>query len=549
MSPAEPQLSLIVPLRGALDDFARALGLNERMLARDDVELVIVLGDARLEVASRALMQRHPGIRWVLQIVGAADAAHWRAHAINAGLRCSRGDFVLVCHEAVAFVSDVITQVQEGLRQTPGAVILGRCSRASVAQWRGAASLSELFSQTASQQIDPASLSALTGVARHAFEVVGGYDESIAGDEAGEDNLRIRLESAGYGLVAGPHVQAVCISDVEVSASIWPDVISNAAAYAPPLAKPRNGAPSHVEPPRANSEQHESVRHRIPGHWIPVGSLRICPVCYRYVRHQPVRPYCALCAPHAAQIPGSLRIVCVMQVRNEGRFLRGCLDHLRPYVDGFVILDDGSTDETSSVLDAEPGLLVRLQNPVTEPHHWDEKGNKERLLNAAKEVGADWVLVCDADERLETMFLRHLRAIAAALVPFGLPCVSLALRELWDRPDQYRVDGVWGRKRAARFFALPAKISFHSVTELHGNWHPDEVAARGRLVLTGYHLYHLRMINAADREARRDRYKRLDPDNRFQSIGYDYLTDTSNGLALSPVDPERAYAYPSLCIS
>ncbi|MBY4598072.1 hypothetical protein [Ottowia caeni] len=195
MLPAETQLSLIVPLRGFLDDFALALGLNSRMLARADVELVIVLGDARLELPVRMLMQHHPDIRWALDIVGAVEAAHWRAQAINAGVRCSRGEFLLVCRESVVFASDVITQVLEGLRQIPGAVILGRCSRASGAQSRAAPSLSELFNQTASQQIDPASLSALTGVARHALEAVGGYDETIAGDEAGEDNLRIRLQS------------------------------------------------------------------------------------------------------------------------------------------------------------------------------------------------------------------------------------------------------------------------------------------------------------------------------------------------------------------
>lgn len=542
MPSSEVQLSLIVPLSGTLDDFARALGLNHRYLARPDVELVLLLGEPGLESVTHMLMQRYPDVQWALDIVGVADAANWRARAINAGLRRSHGKFVVVCNEAVVFVSDVISQVLEGLQHAPGSVILGRCSRASEASWREAASLSALFNQTASIQIDPASLSALTGASIQAFEAVGGYDEGIAGDDAGEDNLRIRLESAGYGLLAGPHVQAVCISGTAPLAATWPDVVANVAAYAPSSVNSTDGAALKNAPDTRSPTQHQGAQHRPPGHWMPVGSLRICPVCYRFVRHQAARAYCALCVPHAAQLPSPLRIVCVMQVRNESRFLRGCLDHLRPYVDGFVILDDGSTDETSSILDGEPSLLVRLQNPAIEPHHWDEKGNKQRLLDAAKEAGADWVLVCDADERLETLFLRHLRAIAAALAPLGLPCVSLALRELWDRHDQYRVDGVWGRKRAARFFALPDQISFHASTELHGNWHPDEVATRGRLILTGYNLYHLRMIHAADREARRDRYKRLDPDNRFQSIGYDYLTDTSNGLDLRSVDPMRAFA-------
>jgi hypothetical protein len=43
-----------------------------------------------------------------------------------------------------------------------------------------------------------------------------------------------------------------------------------------------------------------------------------------------------------------------------------------------------------------------------------------------------------------------------------------------------------------------------------------------------------------DRRARRAKYERLDPDNRWQSIGYAYMTDEA-GLRLETLPPGRDY--------
>ena len=53
-------------------------------------------------------------------------------------------------------------------------------------------------------------------------------------------------------------------------------------------------------------------------------------------------------------------------------------------------------------------------------------------------------------------------------------------------------------------------------------------------------LYHLRMIDPADRMPRVERYRRLDPDHRLQEIGYEYMLDNS-GLEICPVEPGREY--------
>ena len=45
-------------------------------------------------------------------------------------------------------------------------------------------------------------------------------------------------------------------------------------------------------------------------------------------------------------------IVLTMIVRNEERVIERCLASVRPYVDGYVICDTGSTDRTIELIEA-----------------------------------------------------------------------------------------------------------------------------------------------------------------------------------------------------
>jgi hypothetical protein len=54
-------------------------------------------------------------------------------------------------------------------------------------------------------------------------------------------------------------------------------------------------------------------------------------------------------------------------------------------------------------------------------------------------------------------------------------------------------------------------------------------------------IYHLKMIAPVRRLGRRDLYKHLDPENRFQSMGYDYLAD-EHGMTLEEIPEHRQYS-------
>lgn len=229
----------------------------------------------------------------------------------------------------------------------------------------------------------------------------------------------------------------------------------------------------------------------------------------------------------------------VVAFRNEMRFLPEFFPNVLPHVDGFVALDDASTDGSAEHVARQPKLLRLLRNPRTEPHVWDEPACRRRLIAAVKEYNPEWVLAMDADERLERDFGRRAQREIRRAERLGYTTLLLRLFELWDRPDTVRVDGLWGRKYRGRLFRLRPDHMV-SGTEWHGEWASVHPAEQQRRIRADLILYHLRMIDPADRARRMQRYKQLDPDCRFQAIGYDYLVDTT-GLKLVEIDPRRSY--------
>lgn len=241
-------------------------------------------------------------------------------------------------------------------------------------------------------------------------------------------------------------------------------------------------------------------------------------------------------------LPGSgsrrTRLLALLAVRDGMRHLPGFLRNVAPQVDGIVALDDGSSDGTPELLARHPGVIELLRRPPERPT-WDEVGNHRSLIAAALRHGAEWIVCVDADERLEREFRARAERVIARGRLLGLSGYAVRLRELWDDPGQFRVDGIWGRKMIARLFRAREDHEFDPAA-LHGSKAPMQARYRGRFPGADLTIYHLGMLRPEDREARRRRYELADPDRRWQRIGYEYLTD-SGGLTLQSVAARRMF--------
>jgi hypothetical protein len=232
------------------------------------------------------------------------------------------------------------------------------------------------------------------------------------------------------------------------------------------------------------------------------------------------------------------RLIALIAFRDEARFLPGLLENITPQVDGIVALDDQSQDDSAAIVAESPKLLELLAYPPG-AHGDNEDGIlRRRLIEAAWEHDADWLLGVDADERLETGFRARAEHEIDRAEAAGSDALWVPFKELWA-PDRIRIDGLWGQKRKSCLFRSSREHGFDD-GRIHTHW-ASLPPPEGGWPEADLRLYHLRMIEPEDRIARYQRYRRLDPDAVFQPMGYDYMLDDST-LELAPLEPGRGYA-------
>lgn len=204
----------------------------------------------------------------------------------------------------------------------------------------------------------------------------------------------------------------------------------------------------------------------------------------------------------------------VFSYRHDAHLVPDLLENVAPVVDGWVAFDDTASGEFFS----------------------GEPARRQALIARARELGADWVLAMDPDERLEIGAADRIRTLTRSVERI---IWRFDVREMYAS-DSYRVDGVWGRKQQDRLFPLLPAQQF-SARPYHGQWRPTEGGYTFKH--SGLNLYHLKMIDPARRRARRDLYKRLDPQGAFQAIGYDYLAEEA-GMVLEKIEAGREFNPP-----
>lgn len=208
------------------------------------------------------------------------------------------------------------------------------------------------------------------------------------------------------------------------------------------------------------------------------------------------------------------RVMAVFSFRYDAHLVPALIGNIETLVDGWVAYDDRASDELFS----------------------NEVHRRAVLLRAAREAGAAWALAVDPDERFESALAQEMGRLTQSE---GAIAYTFALREMYA-PRQYRVDGVWGRKRQARLLSLS-----QGVLEPKGNLHLSWASfiPTPRLQDTDYNLYHLKMITPERRRARAALYTHLDPEAVMQAIGYNYLADDSDAQ-FEAIAPGREYHPP-----
>lgn len=166
----------------------------------------------------------------------------------------------------------------------------------------------------------------------------------------------------------------------------------------------------------------------------------------------------------------------------------------------------------------------------------DERDLYARQRQLAGELGADWILITAPDERLEKSAEQEIRAAIEGRRDRAYKFPVLEMHS----PTAYRTDGKWAKRVQTRLFPYDPKFLYDN-KKLHNNIAPRH--PRLRPVLLKTRLYHLKHIEPENRWVRRQVFEKLDPKNRFQSIGYKYLDDIE-GMTLQEIEPGREFVPP-----
>ena len=190
---------------------------------------------------------------------------------------------------------------------------------------------------------------------------------------------------------------------------------------------------------------------------------------------------------------------------------------------------------------AQPNVLELLPSRRGPRPRLEDGRNHRTLTEAAWEHGADWLLGLDADERLERDFRRRAeQEFDTRRRARGDRALWVHFRELWDPAGPLpRATASGARKRKACLYPLRSRDT-SSTTAACTRTGPRCPIPPDDWRQADLRIWHLRMLEAADRPARAARYERIDPDHAIQTIGYDYLLDET-GLELAAVPPGRDF--------
>lgn len=138
-----------------------------------------------------------------------------------------------------------------------------------------------------------------------------------------------------------------------------------------------------------------------------IKKLRSLPSLFtKKVPNDPLKPYRSnyrTTVIHKKQPHQNPNIIGLIREKNESLILDDTLSELEKIVDGFILLDDNSDDNSIEIAQKHPKCLAIIKNlkTATGDRSMEESIHRELLLELANSYNPKWIFYQDADERVE----------------------------------------------------------------------------------------------------------------------------------------------------
>ena len=259
----------------------------------------------------------------------------------------------------------------------------------------------------------------------------------------------------------------------------------------------------------------------------------------------------------------SVIIAGMMRVKNEERWIEESVRSLLPLCRTVHVLNDSSTDRTERILldlnkefsyvdhynRTVRNFVLNHQSPF---EGLDEQRDKNYLLGVAlKWLAPDWIIHIDGDEVLDQGAAGIIRHYAETCSP-EVQAFVFKVDYLWDRPDQYRVDGRYDTFwRGSMFRVKGLTRGFKSTAWGNGaNLHCLNIPAGiVNAIQVPVRLKHYGYMDKADRLKKWEYYNRVDSHNQVEDcyrhmilgdrddLPADMVTKWAGPLTLKPWEP------------
>lgn len=436
-------LSIIIPFYKRIEEFRRVFPSKAQYFQRNGIEVIIVADEPSEQAALLRYIDNYPLINWKV-IVNPNDHP-WRnpAKALNVGIRMASKKYLLVMDPELECYTDVVYILREHLDSYPEHYAVGQV----------------LFTDL-EQEITPLNIDRFNMlpygsiiVQKQHLVAIGGFNEryTIWGGE--DDNIRKRLELAGIKKLFYP--EAILIHREDFSQRVTS------------REEQRNRIPREILcdmllPQRIveNDSKWGNDFYTVAFDWKK-----------NYWAAQQCKNYLSSLVEY--QIFGDhvfdseYRLVALIPVYNEASRIEECLRSVEMHCDGIILLDDDSVDSTYSLAQSDK-LLLKAKKSRS---FFDDKKNRNILLDIASFFHSEWFIFIDADERFDDRFFD-----LPVVMDLPVDIVGVWIANLWDNPKQFRIDmpdshlvqsGLWFRWRMFRNkgrMQLVTKLILHSLT-------------------------------------------------------------------------------------
>ncbi|BBX73755.1 peptidoglycan DD-metalloendopeptidase family protein [Mycobacterium shinjukuense] len=232
-----------------------------------------------------------------------------------------------------------------------------------------------------------------------------------------------------------------------------------------------------------------------------------------------------------------MRILGLFRVQNGADVLPRVLDSLSGWCDDIYVIEDRSTDNTAQILAQHPAVTnvvhARSDLPATA---WliPEPPGLELMYRMADFCRPDWIVMIDSDQVVEADV--DIRDVLAG-TPDDVAALMCPMIPTWDDPDYPDMIPIMGTGESVRgpFWRWHPGLRAGTRAIHNPHW-PANITEHGGIGLVNeIRLVHTGWASLAERIAKVEHYRRLDPDCRL-NFGVPYDRALLFGYASDEID-------------